>query len=255
MQYPFPPLASSRTIIIGLAAIFSSTVICFSLLDGPAVSSFRYSPQALRDHLLSFKPAKSDYYARPGMLQIDRNISQSTRQARWIPYQHWEDLEQEGLTGLEGETRLGDGFDILQDWQKALEAQTFAQEATRSRQFSFFTNKTVVFLGDSVDRGTSDDICDMLGGKRDYRKFTDPVDLSAKSSNTLADSHHCQLPSLFGNSSIWTFMIYGSTSTEDTFTQSLAGVHLRTLEARYKLIARSLEKASVKPDVILMHQQ
>jgi hypothetical protein len=256
MHLLYSQTCSLRTIFIGLAAILSSTLICFSLLDVPAVPSFRISNEFLRNHLLSSNPAKSDYYAGPGMLQVNRSSAQAgTRQARWIPYSHWDSLEEQGLTGLEEEVRLGDGFDILQDWQKALKDKTYAQEATRSRQFSFFTNKTVVFLGDSVDRGTSDDICDMLGGKRDYRRFTKPVDLSAKSNNNLLDSHHCQLPSLFGNSSIWTFMIYGSTSTEDTFPQSLAGIHSRTLEARYKLIARSLEKASAKPDVILMHQQ
>lgn len=247
-----PLLAATLAVAVcvSLIVLARTDTTTLSTLQNSAVLQYIHKSLPLKQDIVN----NHDYYAQPGMLQVDRSNKDQHRIARWIPYHEWEALAETKESGLEADVELGDGFDLLEAITAAVKDSTVAAEAKLDGRFDYLYNKTILLLGDSVDRGAIDYACDLLHGTLSVRQFlTAPQDLRKGSTNKLGDPHHCQLPALFGNTTLWSWMTYGSITDEHTFDSNLGNLHPKMLEARVELIANRLGNYSVTPDMVLMH--
>jgi hypothetical protein len=201
-----------------------------------------------------------DYYAQPGVLQVDRRDEvPKHRQARWLHLDVLDTLAQNNQTGLEGGDAqpFKDGWNLLDEYNRASSCAA-SSEDNDDNAFSYMKDKTIVPIGDSVDRGAIDGMCEFLRGKLTYRQFGDPSKSLLKTvprEHWRSAPHHCQLPNdeRWGNMSIWSFMTYSSMASEELFEVPLKGVHPRVLDKRLELIAGALDRVNVVPDLILFH--
>lgn len=269
---PFPPspstassLTQRRALLIGAIA----AVAFYTLLALFSGSSKEEKDLFIQSQII-YPTLANDHYKKPGILQFDRNdYRPAWRRARWIPldeHHHLDELSNTGRNGLERDYHLGDGFDLLESIHGYL--KDHPEEATPSKtkpdnanidipsQFDYLRNKTILILGDGNDRNSLDYACDnLLGGRRTMRKYTEqPIDLLDKSSDKVArDPHVCELPTFLQGTSIWSFMTYSILATEDTFAVPLDEVRPRQYLPRLDQIVEALNKANVRPDMVVVH--
>lgn len=239
------------TLLILLVAHQSSTVHLDKIRDTRLA---QYIQQKLPGSD-KYESGRTSYYSQDGMLQVDRSVKALHRQARFLPYSLWEDLENQGKTGLEADVRLGDGFDLLEDWTQALKDKDYREAAVQDGTFDFIRDKTILILGDSVDRNAIGGFCKRVGGKVEVRQFSNGEDLTQLSNDDHGDPHRCQLPAFAGNATVWSFMIYGSMGNDEVFELNLPKNRPKDIMSRLRLIAERLNNHGIAPDFILMAQQ
>ena len=117
--------------------------------------------------------------------------------------------------------------------------------------------KTVLLLGDSVDRlfldfattvlaGSSLDIVDLHTPPHDLVHRDEQVDW--------ADPHHLTInPSLVEDAHVWFLMGCGITSGETEWQHKDETRAPRALRAKVKLLKEAMDKKGIKPDLIIMH--
>lgn len=296
---PPPPskrLWSHPLVAVGAATLVATALLATRLDGGSGLLSsngtFRLDGAggSHQDGLLPARPP--NYYAQDGMLQILGTGERGTIKTgvRWLPLEILEDLAERGKTGLEVDLKLGDGFDLYQEYSAASEATkrhkdqkmndesapggkeggtaTAAETAKNDKspvvtlsdpRFDYLRGKTILLLGDSVDRFAIDFVCKFLDGKLSVRQFNrppwakTPPDLTKTSTDVLKDPHYCQLPPALGNASIWSWMTYGTIAEEDTFRIPLPNVWPRQIDTRLELLRETLDKFEIRPDIMLLH--
>lgn len=247
-----------KSVLIGaIAAVAFYTLL--SLLSG----STHYDREHIIQSQIVYSSLAKDHYKKPGTLQLDRNnYRPAWRRARWIPLEHIPELTSTGRNGLERDYHLGDGFDLLEAIHaylkhapKADPFQDGQESPSIPSHFDYLRNKTIIVLGDGVDRNSLDYACEhLLGGQRSIRKYTEqPIDLSKESDKERRDPHLCKLPDFLQGTTIWSFMTYSILATEDTFAVPLDEVKPRRYLPRLEQIAEALKKESIEPDMVIVH--
>lgn len=222
---------------------------------------------------ISHPTAANDIYKKPGTLQLDRNeYRPAWRRARWIPLSYIGEMSSKGRLGLEKDLRLGDGFDLLEDIHRAYsDPGRLERDPSFYASFDYLRNKTVLLLGDGVDRDSLVYACKhFFNGTDEVRRFTQPpIDLREPSLIDRRDPHVCTFPAalvdpstrgssssssgFLGGTSIWSFMTFGILSTEETFEKMLFDVKPRRYLPRLEQIYGELNRIDVRPDFILVH--
>lgn len=113
-------------------------------------------------------------------------------------------LQERGQSGLEADLKLGDGWDDIQALHKSV-------------KLNHLVNKTVVLLGDSVDRFFVDHFCRNIvpAAKLTYNALhIPPNDLSTIVTpdnyyDEFSEPHLCTLPDYLGGLKVWSVMFYG----------------------------------------------
>lgn len=182
----------------------------------------------------------------PGMLVINQSEALPLhRQARYIPLSAVSSLATRNLTGLETGLGYNDGFDLLDEYISSTETP------------DYLVGKTVLLLGDSQDRFTTDHLCTSLvpDAVLSYRNFftsTSPQhdlfrpDTPEDWQNAV---HHCLLP---GGTQIWAFMTYGSISGNDTYARTRPNQGPDELMQRIRLIGKAFRDAGITIDLLIM---
>ena len=200
----------------------------------------------------------SDFYAQPGMLLVNRSEAiDAHRHARWMPLTQIDALERQNMTGLEASFQLEDGFSLMDEYIRAYEGDPAGEDV--SVDLDYLKDKTILLFGDSQDRYTIDYLCELMHGNLSYRNFftrTLPQhDLSRKGwqSDWRNALHHCQLPPFLGNTTVWSFMTYGSISTNETWYKMRANQGPDELFERIELAGNAFRESNIVLDLTVFH--
>lgn len=252
---------------------------------------------------------EDDYYRTPGLLQFNKSQDMVHRRVRYLHVDDLEALVPQNKTGLEAEIKLGDGFDVLETYSDAGEQQVerhleghpsrgrkararadasyptlhsscivspsahqhtvWNRKKEAAEELNFLNNKTILAIGDSVDRYALDTMCrHIFRGDLSYRNLhlspdeplLRPVD-PKKVSNYYAEfsePHHCHLTDkttkgALDDFQIWSLMIYGVVSGEKDWVHKDQTQHPRLWSDKIDLFAPALKARGVKPDMIVMN--
>lgn len=254
--------ARSRWLLLAAPALLLLAVT-ISQSDTDSARTLSKLPNAVQQQLVGAWGARDQrgIYGAPGWLAVDRTIKPIHRRARWVPLDRLQDLAQLGLTGLETDYQLDDGYDLLSQYRNALGPTNNTQALSEIPNLSFLRDKTILLIGDSQDRYLTDVACeDHLQGTLTYRDFWWRQDgehslsevVAGKKYRTIA-LHHCQLPSSLGNTSIWSSTTYGSVTEEDTFGKMYPNFPEKALEARIRRLGQAFRNEGLRPDLIIAH--
>lgn len=197
------------------AAARGSRGIRFVLITALLISVSALARQALHGRPysgtdLNLAP-KADYYGEPGTLVIQRGSNVKKHEAaRYVSMARAADILDRGQSALNPSLDLGDGWIDLQAMRNG-------------QKLGHLVNKTVLLLGDSVDRYFVDHLCQQLlpGSRLSYHALhIPPADLSQiKNPNShfdeFSEPHLCILPDQLGAAKIWSLMFYGVMTEDD----------------------------------------
>lgn len=203
-----------NTPVVGASRALRST--SFIVITALVMTIGSFARESWHLPLRSSEPAvigtvqRPDYYAQPGTIVVKKDSVRKYESARFLSMDNAVDVQSRKQTGLESTLQLGDGWDDLQALQRAV-------------KFDHLTNKTVVLLGDSVDRFFVDHLCqDFLpSSELTYNALhVAPADLSPITSpdsyyDEFSEPHLCTLPEHLGGLKIWSVMFYGVLTKDD----------------------------------------
>jgi len=234
-----------------------------------------HSSTSTSSQLATFK--SWDYYSKYGSLQLDRKnkrLSQHEK-ARFVPVEIQERIvtDQEQHKGaksssknrvnvLDPEVRLEDGFDELVNYHKAVKGDIEAAKA-----LSYLNGKTVLLIGDSVDRFANDFLCEKLlpNSTLSYRYMHKDAGSLAKIEKPdmyhdyFAEPHLCEVSGSDGEDTLFNFKIYsllfyGVTGEEQEWRFKDQTREPRVYDGKIKMFKEALDGVGLaKPDLIITH--
>lgn len=269
-------LAVLATGVIGLSLVCSSSPPSSASSGAAASYSYIKTISTTWQSLIGsgyVDDDRPDFYVQPGMLAINRSEAISpSRRARWLPLSELDDLEARNLTGLEGDLKYADGFSLLEEYFGVLEQpeggpvpnadeaeEDGAGTGVAADGLDYLSDKTVLLFGDSQDRFTIDFLCDLMQGTLSYREFftssapQHTLTRPGRQSDWRNALHHCQLPEMLGNTTIWSFMTYGSISKNDTFRKMRPNQGPDELTERIELAGQAFRENNITIDMMIFH--
>lgn len=167
---------------------------------------------------------RQDYYSQPGMMVINHESDEAISRARYVHLSQIDKVVNQTSDFPLDEPRMRDGWDDLSLLRDAIDDASSMQDMAMPAQLDHLRNKTILLLGDSVDRFFVDRFCNEMmedsGARLSYRALhVAPQDLSdisnkdntaqGKDFNEFAEPHLCELPPQLGGMKIWSLMHYG----------------------------------------------
>ncbi|KAL7004864.1 hypothetical protein EMMF5_005597 [Cystobasidiomycetes sp. EMM_F5] len=243
-----------NTPVVGASRALRST--SFIVITALVMTIGSFARESWHLPLRSSEPAvigtvqRPDYYAQPGTIVVKKDSVRKYESARFLSMDNAVDVQSRKQTGLESTLQLGDGWDDLQALQRAV-------------KFDHLTNKTVVLLGDSVDRFFVDHLCqDFLpSSELTYNALhVAPADLSPITSpdsyyDEFSEPHLCTLPEHLGGLKIWSVMFYGVLTKDDeewSFKDQTRSP--RRVEDKLRLFSQLLaRRGEPEPDLVITH--
>jgi len=208
-----------------------------------------------------------DHYRVPGLLQVDEKQSVVHRRVRYLPLTALSGLVAKNQTGLEADVDLEDGFDILESFHKAVSLN----DEAAADELSFLSNKTILIIGDSVDRFAVDAMCNgIFRGDLSYRNLhklpaeelplLDRIEWEQVNSyiDEFSEPRRCELSpkttnGKLENVNIWSLMIYGVVSGADDWAHKDQTREPRLWDGKLDLFAGAAHARGMQPDLILMN--
>lgn len=124
----------------------------------------------------------------------------------------------------------------------------------------YLHNKTVLLLGDSIDRFAVDSFCEELlpdSKLSIVNLHTAPHDLAVLSSSSAdreGEPHICQLPNPpFGETRLISVLTHGVTAAEEEWQHKNTTRAPRETLAKLELLKSALDRQSIRPDLVIMH--
>lgn len=258
-----------RILMVLQPLVYCSAAIAFIVLINHRFTFDRSDKLLSRiDARTRFARLRSEYYDQPGMMVVNERTSAPAARARYISMDRVDALAN-GTWGpmLDGAS-LNDGWDDLMLLRHAADANSEKEGKRLPAALEHLRNKTIVLVGDSVDRYFVDGFCnDMMTGFRlSHRALHEkPNDLSGinndndswegKDFTDFAEPHLCELPAELGGMKIWSLMHYGVlTQDEDEWAFKKQARSPRLATKKVTFFADKLARHGYQtPDLVVVN--